>query len=209
MSPTTRKLLGCTRPLSLLLGGALGLCLSLQASAVRAQDVVPGSRQASILTRALAYNKELKERAGEAIVLAVLYRPDNQDSETMSNDIFRAFQALESYSIRGLPFRVARLAYGGPGSLKAAIRDQGIDVLYVCSGFDSDVAALVSAARESKVLSMSGVADYVVRGLSLGVFVVDTKPTIYLNVAATQAEGAEFTPDFVKVTRVVESTASK
>lgn len=193
----------------MLLGGALGLCLTLTATTTRAQDAVPGSRQASILTRALAYNKDLKERAGDAIVLAVLYRAGTQTSETMSNDIYRAFQALESYSIRGLPFRVVRVPYEGPGSLKANIREQGIDVVYVCSGFDSEVGPLVSTTRESKVLSMSGVADYVVRGLSIGVFVVDAKPTIYLNMGATKAEGAEFTPDFVKVAKVVESQASK
>ncbi len=48
--------------------------------------------------------------------------------------------------------------------------------------------------------------DYVARALSIGVFVVDNKPTILLNWGESQKEGAAFSSDLVRLSKVINDT---
>ncbi len=165
---------------------------------------VPGARQASILTRALAYSRTIKERAGDAVVVGVIYLSGHSGSEAMANDVYLGFKTLESFAVRGLPFRVTRIAYTRDDELRRTIREAGVDALFVCAGLDDAIASIASIARETKVISFGGVEDYVTQGLSLGVFVVATKPTIYFNKTASLQEEADFAIEFVQLTTPVD-----
>jgi hypothetical protein len=56
-----------------------GLVVELRVA--HAQQAVPAPRQASILTRALAYDRNMKERAGDSVSVGVLYACSGLDSE--------------------------------------------------------------------------------------------------------------------------------
>jgi hypothetical protein len=185
-------------------GMALALTL-LDGAAARAQrQALPGARQASILSRVLVYDENLKNRAGDAVVVAVLYRGSHHGSQAAADDIYSGFKTFESFAIRGLPFRVVRIAYTDAEHLRAAIRERGVDAVYVCAGMDDDLSAITTITRDNKILSMAGVEDFVARGLSVGVFVEESKPVIYLNKVASEAEGASFSIDFVRLARVID-----
>src|SRR5262249_41307198 len=158
---------------------------------------LPGARQASLLTRALAYSRELRDRAGPSVVVGVVYRSGNVGSEAMSNDLYHGFQTLTSYAVRGLPFSTMRFPYESNAQLREIIRTEGIDALYVCTGLDTEVDGIAGVTRDMKIISMGGREEYVTRLLSIGVFVVDNKPAVLLNIKASEAEGAAFSSDLL------------
>ena len=75
--------------------------------------------------------------------------------------------------------------------------------MYVCIGLDSDVEGIAGVAQDRKIISMGAREDYVTRALTIGVFVVDTKPTILLNWGESQKEGAAFSSDLVRLSKVI------
>lgn len=164
---------------------------------------VSGVRQASVLTRALAYDRNMKDRAGEAVVVGIVYRASNSTSEGLANELLAAFRQLEKFAVHGLPFRAVRVAYEGVPNLREAVRDQGIDALYICNGMDNDIEAIAALAEDRKVLTFASKEDQIGRGLAVGVFDVDGKPTISLNLGASQREGAAFSSDFTRLSKVV------
>src|ERR1700759_442821 len=92
--------------------------LILVARTASAQQSVPGLRQASILTRALAYDRNMKERAGDTVVVGVIYRAGNAASEAASNELLQAFRGLEKFAVHGLPFKALRVAFDGVAGLR-------------------------------------------------------------------------------------------
>ena len=62
---------------------------------------------------------------------------------------------------------------------------------------------IFEATRRLKVITMASRQDYVQRGLSLGVFAIDGKPTILVNLAASKAEGAAFGSDLLRLAKVI------
>jgi hypothetical protein len=195
-SSTARR---CRRAFALaLVAGAL-----LTARTGRAQTELPPDRQAVILVRSLAYDNNLKARAGDAVVVAVLFRPGNAASESAGEAMARAFRGLENVKIQELPFRAVALAYPGKGGLKSAVQSQGIDALYVCAGLEGDLGGIREFSRREHVLTMGARDEFVQSGLSLGVFSVDGKPTITVNLPASREEGAAFGSELLRLARVV------
>jgi len=171
--------------------------------AVARADDVPPDRQALILTRTLAYDNNLRSRAGDALVVAVVFHRGNPVSEATATPMMQVFRALEGVKVQDLPFHVAQVPYSGAQALKGAIESQGIDVLYICPGLESEIGAIKELSHHEHVLTIGAKEEYVKNGLSLGVFVVDAKNTITVNLAATRDEGAAFAAELLRIVRFI------
>ena len=211
----SQRIAQARRPLFALWGRAVPgriatLCATLavlwllgRCQAVQAQALVPADKQAVILTRALAYDKDLRARAGGSLVIAVLYRPGAAEGDSVAADVFRAFKALEGVKVQDLPISVVKLPYTGKDALKSAITAQGIDALYCCPGLEPDLSALREVSHQQHVLTLAAKEAFVQAGLSLGVFPKDGKPTIVINLAASRDEGASLASELLRLATVL------
>src|SRR5262249_34552730 len=144
-------------------------------------DGVAPDRQALILTRALAYDGNLKGRAGSELVVAVLAKGGNSLSDQSAETFLRAMKALGPINVQGLTLRSIRVGYTNGNNLNSTVENQGVDALYVCPGLEAELGSILEVTKERRVLSMGSREEHVVRGASLGVFLVDGEPTIYVN----------------------------
>jgi|tagenome__1003787_1003787.scaffolds.fasta_scaffold20447658_2 hypothetical protein len=175
----------------------------LLAGRARAEDELPPERQVPILTRALAYDENLRNRAGDELVVAILAKAGSKSSEQAADAIGRAFSGLAGIKVQGLPLKSTRLGYTSAANLITAIGKEGIDVLYVAPGLEAELAAVLEVTKKLHVLSLGGREDHVTKGASLGVFLVSGKPTICVNLAASKAEGAAFGSDLLRLAKVI------
>jgi hypothetical protein len=166
-------------------------------------EELPPERQVPILTRALAYDENLKNRAGDELVVAILAKAGSKPSEQAADAVSRAFSGLSGIKVQGLPLRSARLTYSNAGALSTAIKGQGIDVVYVCPGLDGELPAILEVTKKEHVLSMGSREEHITKGASLGVFLISSKPTICVNLAASKAEGAAFGSDLLRLAKVI------
>jgi YfiR/HmsC-like len=169
----------------------------------KASEIVAPDRQALILTRALAYDGNLKARAGSELVVAVLAKGAASAADPTAEGLTKALKALGPIKVQGLPLRALRLGFTNAASLSTAIENQGIDAIYLCPGLEAELGPILEVTKEHKVLSMGSREDHVVKGASLGVFLVDGKPTIYVNLTASKAEGTAFGSDLLRVAKVL------
>jgi hypothetical protein len=176
----------------------------LRVPAAFAQVQVPPDRQVLILTRALAYDSELKERVGPDITVGVLSKPGNVDSEAMAAAMLKAFRAILNVKVQGLSLVVRSLSYSNPAALAALVAAQSVDVIYVCNGLEGELPAIMDVSRKRHIVTMASSAAQVEKGLALGVFPIDSRPTIVLNLAAARSEGAAFTSELLRVAKVLK-----
>jgi hypothetical protein len=186
------------------LGRALGL-IAILGSAVpaRAQDVPP-ERQVLILTRALAYDDEIKNRAGDDVMVGVLAKTGNAASEAMAAALTKAFRGIGGTKVQGLPMKITQLGFTNGPTLLATVASQGVDVIYVCAGLEADLPAIIEVTRKRRMVSIGGREEHVQKGLALGVFAVDGKPTIVVNLPAAKAEGSAFSSDLLRLAKVLK-----
>jgi hypothetical protein len=172
-------------------------------SAYAFADEVTPERQALILTRALAYDNNLKARAGEAVVIGVLHRADQSASKGAAEAIFHAWRSLDSVRVQDLPMKVVLVPYNR-NDLPGTIANHGIDVLYVCPGLESELATIKELSRRQHLLTIGAREELVQAGLSLGSFQTDGKSVIAVNLPASREEGAAFTSELLRLARVIK-----
>jgi hypothetical protein len=186
---------------------ALAACglLALEPAPAAGQSEVPADRQVLILSRALAYDGELKARVGNDIQIAVLAKSGHAASEAMGIAMLKAFRAILNLRVQGLTLGLHALSYTTTAALASAMTTQGIDVLYVCVGLEPELAAIVELTRKRHVISLGSSEEQVSRGLALGVFPVESRPTIVVNLPAARHEGASFSSDLLRVAKVIRA----
>jgi hypothetical protein len=195
---------GCRRKIAKAVAFGCGLLVLVNsARPVRADDSVPVARQVVILMRVLAYDGNLKSRAGDTVNIAILRKKGHAASESMANVMAQAFGALAVTQVSGLPIVVSRLNFTGEDALRKAITGAGIDFVYVCDGLDADLDAILRATRQLKVMSVGSKQAQVEKGLTIGVFQMEDKCTILLNLSASRLEGISFAADLLRLAKVI------
>jgi len=164
---------------------------------------LPPGKQAVFLARVIAYDSNLKDRVGPVVNIAILALKTDKESERMSEDVYRAFRPLESSTLSGLPVQVSRAFFSGEDALEQVIRQGGIDTIYVCSGLDGSLAAIKRVAHKLSVLTIGSDEAQVNLGLSLGVFEMDGKNSIIVNLDASREEGVTFGPELLRLATVI------
>ena len=164
---------------------------------------LPPAKQALFLARVIAYDANLKARAGPTVNIGILAKKGDGESEKMADAVMKAFLPLEEATMLGLSVKVSRLVFAGRDALDKAVREGGIDTLYVCSGLDAGLADIKAVVRARKVLTVASKEAHLKLGLSLGVFAVDGKNTILVNLEASREEGVAFGPELLRLATIV------
>jgi hypothetical protein len=185
------------------LGAFLVGCL-LAAGPAQAADEVPPEQQVLILSRALVYDDNFKERVGQEVRIAILSRPGHAASEASAAAMFKAWKGVGNLKLAGLPLRVSALVFKDAASFGPSLASEAIDVLYLCPGLEANLAEIIELTRKRQVVTVGSREDYVKRGVALGVFLVNTRPTIMINLPASKIEGASFSSDLLRLATVIK-----
>jgi hypothetical protein len=183
------------------LGFVVGLLVA--PAPARAQEVPP-ERQVLILGRALAYDDEIKNRAGDDVTIAVLAKTGNPASEALAATMLKAFRGIGGVKVQGLSLKFTQLGFSNGPTLQSSLASANVDVLYVCAGLEGDLPAVIEATRKRRIVSIGSRPEHVDRGVALGVFQVDGKPTIVVNLPAAKAEGSAFSSDLLRLAKVIK-----
>ena len=121
------------------------LCLT---GRVGAEDVVvPISLQMELMLKVATYDKNLRQRAGDAVRVAVLLEVDNPDSVRSGAQALKALSAVSE--LEGLPLERTSTSYSDGPALARTIRESRVSLLYVTPGFGEEELAAIARARHS------------------------------------------------------------
>jgi hypothetical protein len=167
------------------------------------QSAVPADMQAAILTRMLNYDRALKSRAGDTVVIAVIAKPQDRTSAQTQAEMIKAISALLSDKVQGLPLAVVSGDYKDPADLAAWLTQKKVQVLYVAPGLAKELDGIRGVCAEMKIVSVSAVRDFVERGLVAGIVLKENRPRILVNLPAATAAGLDLDPKLLALSEVI------
>jgi hypothetical protein len=169
-----------------------------------AEELAP-KKQALLLLRVLAYDRNLRKRGGEqSASVVILYREGNENSESLSADMTSALDEVASTAtVSGLAVRSVAIAYNSPAELDSKLVAQRAAAVYLCPGLGDAVPLIVGVARKRTALTLTSTASYSRAGVSIGLFREEDKPLIVVNLPAARAEGADLEAGLLDVVRVI------
>jgi hypothetical protein len=189
-----------SRPLALL--GTLSLFTAVPALLSAQQMDVPARLQIPLLYKILSFDRNFTARAGDQVVIAIIYQSGFRASVVAREQIEDALGHTASpFGTRSL--RWVAIEAGSGSTLEQALREHEADVIYVTPLRGVDLDVIADAARRSRLMTFTGIPPYVERGLSVGVGIEQERPMIIINLAAARAEGADYTAQLLRVSRVI------
>ncbi len=179
------------------------LLLALLGQAAGAESYLDVEYQVPLVLKLLTYESRLMELQRQTIVMGIIYRPKDDQSRKS----FEQFQAemghFENRTVRNRRLVVEPLPIAVADSAGPVMRRARVDVVYVTPGFDTDLASIFKATRQERILSVTGVPDYVEKGLAVAVVRRGGQAGITLNLEASREEGRDWNASLLKLCRLV------
>jgi len=182
----------------------LALAASLVTSRALAEEVsVPVSLQIDLLLKVASYDKNLRRRAGDRVLVAVLVNPKDADSGRVAAQALAAL--AEASEVDGLPVTPLSVEYTDAASLSRLADESHVAVLYVAPGFTPvELDGIAQAFDGKSVLSAGALAKYTERGTVLGFDLVGGKPKLLVHLARAKRQKVELSSAVLKLMRVIE-----
>jgi hypothetical protein len=165
--------------------------------------VVPVKLQIVLLLKTLNYDRNLKQRVNDGLVIAVCYEQGYERSVKVKDELLSVVKAssLDEFGevpLRFVPIDVQRTPFADSLSVKK------VDVLYVAPLHKVSIDTITTVSRTNKITTLTGIPDYVDLGLSVGIGLQEEKPKIIVNLPAAEAEGADFSSQLLKLAKIIQ-----
>lgn len=176
------------------------MALVLVPSAARAQEMpVSVDVQFSLFYRILSYDRDAGVRTADGLVIGVIFQGRFGASNAAKQEALRQRPPeAAGYRVRFVPIDLDAI-----DDLGVALREAGVEVVYVAPLRAVNPAVITNASRAGGVLTMTGVPGYVELGLGVGVGARGDRPEILVNLGGSRAEGASFSAQLLRLARVL------
>ncbi|MBI2505298.1 MAG: DUF4154 domain-containing protein [Candidatus Latescibacteria bacterium] len=163
----------------------------------------PVDRQAAILLKALAYDRNLETRSGERVSIAVLYQ-EGEGTALEAAELAEAFKIAGKDGIKGLPVTAQALAFTSIEALLKQIDTYTLNVFYIHTSLTTALSSVEQVTRSRRIISLGATRRMVEQGLALGIYSSHGVPRLALNARAGMVEGLDLDPAIILVATVIE-----
>jgi hypothetical protein len=178
--------------------------LLLLATPATAQDMPVGpDLQLSLLRRILPFDRNFTEHVGEEVVVGIIYQRSFRQSIRAKDALVAAVKTGLVDNIGNIPARFVPIPFEDTSAVERALRDHDIDVVYVPPLRGVDMREIVSLVAENQVMTFTGVPGYLDDGIAVAIGIRAGKPEIIVNLSSSREQGADFSAQFLRLTRVV------
>lgn len=164
---------------------------------------VPVDIQIPLFKKILTFDRNLKIRSSNGLVIGVLFQKDFKSSSDVKNE-FISEATISPDSLNHSLIQFFPLQYADESELTNNLSKQNIDILYITPMRAVDLKMVSRLCQTQKILSITGVPKYVENGISVGLDIKAEKPQIIINLQSAKSEGADFSSKLLNLAKVIE-----
>lgn len=165
---------------------------------------IPIKVQVPLFTKILSFDRNLKTRVGNEIVLGIVYQKNFRTSFDVQDQIITTITEIPIREIDGISLRCIAIEMKENIDLTDIITKNKVDILYITPMRTLDFEKISAISRANQILTISGVPDYIDEGFAVGIGSKGDKPMIIVNLKAAKAEGADFNSQLLKLAKIIQ-----
>ncbi len=175
------------------------------ANMIMAQTMeIPVKNQFSLFAKILTYDRNFKNRSSKQIVLGIIYQRTFRSSSAAKDEIISILEAPEGNVLGEIPLRYELIDVSTVIDLRESIDRLNINIIYVTPLRAFSLDRISEITQSKKILTLTGVSQYAEEGLAVSIGIKNDRPQIIINLSSAKAEGADFSSNFLKLTRVIQ-----
>ena len=166
--------------------------------------LVPVDVQLPLFLKLLAFDRNLKTRVGNEIVIGIVYQRIFRTSLNVKDEWLGEIDKSSIKKIQEIPIHYVTVDISDKIDLAKAISRDHIDILYIAPLRAVKIETITSVSRAKQVITLTGVPDYVESGLAVGIGIKGEKPQFIINLPVAKAEGADLSSQVLKLAKVIQ-----
>jgi hypothetical protein len=171
---------------------------------IRTQQItVPVNIQFKIFLKILSYNRNLDLTDGKLNIL-IIYQNNFRTSLNVKNNIIDYFEKEKIYNFENVPLLINSISINNETDIENYLNKNKCQVIYITPVRSFDFELFKDLCHKQKILSLTGVTEYVYNGISVGIDIKGEKPDILINLKSAKLEGADFSSQLLKISTIIE-----
>ena len=161
---------------------------------------LPVDNQLKILEKIIPFNKDFKPEQKEINIL-VLYQNGFRTSQLIKNDIekYQKVKRTENNKINYVYY-----SFNDLDEFQKIIHKNKINIIYIAPLRAVDLNEILAVTKKNKIMSFTGVVEYMEFGVSVVLDIKGDKPEIIINRQSAKDEGVDFSSQLLKLARIIE-----
>jgi len=159
--------------------------------------------QMEIFIKMLYYEKKMTKRIDQNITFGIIYQEKVMASRSQKERITEFFQNSTKKSVKHLAIKHHSIPFASLTGLENDLKKLHIDILYITELRAVDIKEILRLCRKHRILSISGITDYIDEGVSASITLRKKRPLLVINLESVAAEGAEFSSNLLKISKVI------
>lgn len=181
---------------------AFVLAVAIPARLALADGEIGGPIEALLDLKVLNYDRKIFERSNGRLLIGVMYRKGDADSERQQKVMIAAFQDVASkQSVKNMTATVVAIPYREP--VQKALEEANPTVLYLVTGLEDVLPSIQAAAEGLKLPTLSNKRAAVEAGLLAAIVAKNDKPAIVINLKAARKIGVDFDANLLGLAEVI------
>jgi len=183
---------------------AVLLIIQFAGRAIAVEEMeVPVEIQIPLFLKILTYDRNLKERVGDEIVLGIVYQEKFRKSLNVKTQLEKYLENSKERQIDDVPFRYVLINLSSLSMFKAILEKEKVDIVYIAPLRAVAVDALAADCRALGITSLTGVPAYCESGIAISISSKGESPKIIINLTGAQSEGADFSSQLLKLAKII------
>jgi hypothetical protein len=159
--------------------------------------------QYSFFVRILTFDRTLQDGDARKIVIGVLYQEGVRSSVQAKDEFLSAAAESNIKQIFGKPVECVPIL-ADDTALVSTLEKGGIVILYLTPLRAYDIGSLAEMMAEKKIVTITGVPEYVREGIAIGVGARADKPIILVNLQEAKRQGADLSAQLLKLAIIIK-----
>jgi len=169
---------------------------------------IPVDMQVALFSKVLIFDRNLRSRASEEIIFGIVYQSLYRASLHAAEVFQESLDRLPGNKLCDLPVRIVMIDLEKNKALDKAVLENKLNVLYVAPLRAFDPRSISTISQAHKILTMTGVPDYLQSDISISIDSVGGKPRVLINLPAAVSEGADFSSKLLNLVTIVDPKGS-
>jgi YfiR/HmsC-like len=165
-------------------------------------EPLAADQQVLPLLKVLIFDRNFEHRVHDELTIGVVFVPADPASVRAKNEVVKTLSNdLKNYAIKRLPIRHVAIEFTSAREVEAAVRANKVNLLFVTPLAGANLDDLLTISHSYGIPTMTGVPEYVERGVAVGIR--QEKPQILIHLKNARTEGIDFDASLLRIAKIV------
>lgn len=178
------------------------LCQVSYAQPYLQEDFLPVPSQYQLILKVLTFDRNLRKRAGDEIVLGIVYQKEWNTSQNIKDGLVKVMVESSPRELEGIPIRQVAIEFRDKNDFSFKMAIGKVNILYVAPVSPPVLKAILDVCRARRIPTFTGVPSFIERGVAVGFRKRGTHAEILINFQSAREQGFNFSSRLLHISRL-------